>query len=165
VAGNQQGSRQVWLWGVGKQRSVGHPQPHFPLPPHSFWDIVAELARELSLAAEGLTPQLLLLLLPGGCHTYSTAPMCSPNRHCSLPKLVSNFALFISVFHLDFFGWFKFERQFPHGDWRERTQLVKEQSVCVCVCCVVSFRGALESTSRNRVDQPGPWFMAPHVSI
>lgn len=44
-----------------------------------------------------------LLLVPTPCRLSRSPHPCATQTHCSLLKLVSDFALFIPVFHLDFF--------------------------------------------------------------
>lgn len=102
MAGNQQGSRQVWLCGVGKPNSGSISDPNFPGSPRA--SLVSWLTWLTAQAQPQTGSQLSCSwsLLPDGCHTHSTAPICSPNRHCSLLKLVSNFALFCSCFPFRF---------------------------------------------------------------
>lgn len=87
--------------GSGEARFCGQSPTLIPLPPHGFCGIVADPTGQAQ-PRKGSQLSCSWSLLCDGCHTRSTAPICSPNRHCSLLNLVSNFALFVPVFHLDF---------------------------------------------------------------
>ena len=61
MAGNQHGSRQVWLWEAIFCRQS---PPLIPLLPHGFCGVVADLVHGTGLVPEGLTALLLLVSAP-----------------------------------------------------------------------------------------------------
>lgn len=86
----------------GGASSGGNPHPRFPWLPQGLR--TSWLTRRAVQAWPQWGSQLSCAWSPlrAGCRTGSAAPICHPNRHCSLLKLVLNFALFVPVFHLDF---------------------------------------------------------------
>ena len=151
MAGNQHGSRQVWLW---EAIFCGQSPPLILLLPLGFCGVVADPAHGTGLVPEGLAALLLLVSAPWRLsHTLDSTHL-QPKQTLFTSQVGFKFCSFCSCFSFRFFGWFKFDRQFRHWDRGGEYSLEKSRW-CVCLVMLLVLDGPWKGLYMNRVCQLG----------
>lgn len=150
----QETNMEAGKCGSGRQYSAGSPHTCFPCCPTASVALWLTWPTGQAWSQKGSQLCCFWSLLHDGCHTRSTAPICSPNRHCSLLKLVSNFALFVPVFHLDFLAGSNSTGNFD-TEIEGREYSLEKSRWCVCLVMLLVLEGPWKGLYMNWVCQLG----------